>query len=131
MKSLIIIMTAFMLTSASCEKNNEAVIKGNNEEGVIKGKLVYRSCASTVVQVLNTAFYSIAQNEWKQSPSRPTYEHVFAVSNPCSFPNYTEGQEFTFQIITNDPKNADCVVCMMFDNPPTRQNMIRVLNKAN
>ena len=130
MKSLIIILTSCMLMSASCEKNNEAVIKGNNE-GVIKGKLVYRSCASTVVQVSDTAFYSIAQNEWKQSPTRPTYEHVFAVSNPCSFPNYTEGQEFTFQIVSNDPKNADCVVCMMFDNPPTKKNMIRVLNKVN
>ena len=119
MKKLVLILSVvFVLTS--CTKKNE--------QPVIKGKLVYRSCASVVVQVLDPEYYSIGQDNWQQTPSKAAYQNVFAVSNQCSFPgSITVDQEFSFQVINEDPKNKDCVRCALFDNPPQKSHLIRVI----
>ncbi len=117
MKTKLIILVVAIF-GASCEKKDGAVIKG---------KLIYRSCATTVVQVLDPEYFYLTQAEWKQSDTRPTYEHVFNVSNVCSFPAFPEGQEFTFKVIDKDDNG--CAVCMMYDNPPAKQQMIRVVDK--
>lgn len=117
-KWMLIFSAAFLLLS--CAKNSE--------QPVIKGKLIYRSCASVVVQVLDTQYYSVAQNSWRQSESKPEYQNVFSVSNECSFPSsITENQDFNFRIINDDPKNKDCVLCAMFDNPPAKTHLIEVI----
>ena len=95
----------------------------------IKGKLIYRSCASTVVEVLDSKHYSLSVDNWQQSPAKPTYNHVFAVANTCSFGEMKEGQTFTFVLLNNDPKMKDCVVCALYDNPPTKTQIIKVVEK--
>ena len=118
MKHLILIFAASLVLSA-CEKTND--------QPLIKGKLVHRSCASVVVQVLDSTKYFIAQNTWQQDSSKPVYEHVFAVSNQCSFPgSVTVGQEFNFKVVDEDPMQKECVLCALFDNPPKKTNMIKV-----
>jgi hypothetical protein len=117
-----LILLAFILASwSSCEKNE------TSDQGVILGKLVYRSCGTIVVQVTDPEYYSIAQNEWKQAADKPTYEHVFAVENICNFPQMPVGEVFVFKLTDN--KDNTCAVCTLFDNPPTKTNKIEVVDK--
>lgn len=121
MKQLILIFYAFFALAA-CSKNNEYPLT--------KGKLVYRSCATIVVQVLDSTQFSIAQSSWQQDASKPVFEHVFAVSNQCSFPTGVAiGEEISFKVVVSDPSNKDCVRCALFDNPPQKSNMIKVIGR--
>jgi hypothetical protein len=119
MKYSLIILAGILASWSSCEKTVE-------KDGTIRGKLVHRSCASIVVQVLDPEYYGIGQNEWKQSPQKPTYEHVFNVENTCSFPQMNVGDEFTFKL--TDQVDNNCAVCMMWDNPPAKKNRIEVVS---
>ena len=119
MKNTILLLSV-VLSVLGCQKSNE--------QPVIKGKLVYRSCATIAVQVLDTNYYSIAQDTWKNPTSKEDYSHVFAASNQCSFPaSIAVGKDFLFQIITEDPKNKDCVLCALFDDPPQKSQLIKVI----
>jgi hypothetical protein len=120
----VIILLCVTLILLSCKKEGE--------QPIIKGKLVYRSCATIVVQILDSNYYSAAQDTWKESTSKQEYQHVFAVSNQCSFPNSIAiGQEFKFQIVSEDPKNKDCVLCALWDNPPQKSHLIKVISNGN
>jgi hypothetical protein len=122
MKWLILIPVFFLFTYGGCKKEVE--------KNKIRGKLVHQSCASAVVQILDSAFFKLGQAQWQQSPGKPTYEHVFAVGNLCSFPGgITEGSEFTFEIMSKDPSNDNCAVCMLWDNPPSTTQLIKVHKK--
>ena len=118
MKQLIILLTIFGLLS-SCRKSSDTPY--------IKGKLVYRSCATIAVEVLDSNYYNLGQASWQQSNSKPVYEHVFAVANNCSFPgSVTVGQEFLFKVVPFDASMKDCVTCALFDNPPAKTQIIKV-----
>lgn len=119
MKKLILLLSV-VLSLFACKKSNE--------QPFIKGKLIYRSCATVAVQVLDSNYYSIAQDTWKNPTTKEDNAHVFAVSNQCSFPaSIAVGQEFLFQIISEDPKNKECVLCALFDNPPQKTHLIKVI----
>ncbi len=119
MKKLILLLSVVFILLAG---------KKSSEQTIVKGKLVYRSCATIVVQVLDSSYYSITQNTWKDPTSKKDYEHVFAVSNQCSFPDLiTVGQECMFQIIIEDPKSKDCMLCAMYDSPPQKSQLIKVI----
>ena len=118
MKYFIVLFATLALLS-SCKKGNE--------HPAVKGKLVYRSCATIVVQVLDSNHHYLAQESWQQESSKPVFKHVFAVANQCSFPGSIGiGQEFTFRVVNSDPKNKDCVLCALFDNPPQKAHLIKV-----
>jgi hypothetical protein len=118
MKALIIVVIAFQCMFFSCEK------KGHGP--TVRGKLVYRSCATAVVQVLDSTSSPITVTNWQMSPSSPTYNNVFRVENHCTFgkENISVGQEFDFQLTNTG--DASCIVCMLWDNPPTVSHKIVV-----
>lgn len=101
----------------------------------IKGKLIRRSCASIVVQVLD-AGTDLGENGWSKDGAdvngkmarTNVYDHVFAVKNVCDFPaSIKEGDEITFILISDkDIVHKDCAICMMYDNPPAANYAIRV-----
>lgn len=116
-------VTIAIITSifATCRKatDNEAT----------RGKVVHRSCATVVVQVLDSNHHHLGQATWQQSPSKPLFNHVFAVENICEFPGTIgEGDEFSFQIINPNSARKDCAVCMLWDNPPTTKQVVKVLD---
>ena len=98
---------------------------------IIKGKLVYRSCATLVIQVIDAKHFAITQNSWQPENSGKKYKNVFAVSNQCSFPDSIEvGQQVNFQIIPNDPNTKDCMLCSLFDNPPKKSHLVKVVRSG-
>lgn len=92
----------------------------------IRGKVIRITCASTVIQILDAANYSLGVT-WVNGSD--TLEHVAYVSNKCEFPdNLTTGTEFNFKVITESQARNDCAVCMMYDYPPSKGIYLKVVN---
>ena len=100
-----------------------------NTEETIRGKVIHRSCATIAVQVIGNKHTSLGQASWQQADGKPVYKNVFSVGNRCAFPtSLSEGKEFQFTVMKSDPSNDDCMVCEMWDNPPTKVLLVRVKN---
>ena len=94
---------------------------------VVRGKVIYRSCATIAIQVLDKAYLKLGQPNWRQAKSKPVYKHVFAAANTCSFPPMKTGTPFRFKVVKAGAADNDCNTCMLFDNPPAKKLMITVL----
>jgi hypothetical protein len=92
----------------------------------IKAKLIRVTCASKVIQILDSNYFFLGET-WSDTQTPPvTYEHVAKVSNPCEFPeSIAVGSEFFFKIDTS-PRN-DCVVCALWDAPPAKEVAVTVV----
>ncbi len=93
----------------------------------IKAKVIRITCATTVIQILDTAYYNLGET-WTINGTSTTHEHVVVVSNKCEFPaNLSEGNTFYFKPISEAEANNNCAVCMMYDYPPTKSIFIKVV----
>lgn len=115
MKYGMVAVIMLSLFTMSCEKENRAAC--------LKGKVIRVTCASTVIQVLNSE--TIGQDGWVDTfnNSNTSYDNVFTVSNTCKIPQaLMKDDEFWFSI---GPKgDANCVICMMLDYAPSVQYSI-------
>lgn len=120
MRTTILIFTALTLALACAKTNNQPVIKG---------KVVHRSCATVAVAVLDANYYSLGQANWLDQASKQTYHYVFTVANDCTFPAViAEGQEFYFKVVKDDAEGTKCVECALYDYPPEKTQLIKVVN---
>jgi hypothetical protein len=120
MKALLILLIAMNCMFFSCEKSGYGP--------KIKGKVVYTSCATVVIQVLDPLHYQLGQATWQQTSSSPVYNNVFAVENLCLYRagnNIKVGDEVYFQL--TNAGDADCAVCMLWDNPPAVKQRIFIV----
>lgn len=119
MKGLLIAIIAMNFMFFSCEKQSDGPR--------IKGKLVYTSCATAVVQILDANYYNLGQATWQQSSNKPVYTNVFSIMNQCTFnaSGIKEGDEFYFNL-TNSTENG-CGICALWDNPPGVKQKIEVI----
>lgn len=111
----LIIITLF--SNFNCGKEDQV-----SSPTCIKAKLVSSSCASKVVQILDTAYFPLAQATWVPLNSNLQIENVFTVANHCQFNNANQlhvGDTFYFKIETL-PLDSSCVICMMYDAPPQK-----------
>lgn len=90
--------------------------KKKTPENCIRGKIVRITCATTVIEVLNVD--TLGEDNWKDgSVEGKTYNNVFSVANKCDIPaSIKTGDELTFRL--GESGRQDCIVCMMYDNPP-------------
>lgn len=122
-KAIFILMICFGISS--CIPNGG----GGTPTGRIKAQLLRTTCASIVIQIQEPAFYSLGET-WSDifRPSFAPYEHVVSVSNTCEFPStINEGDIFYFEINTNT--NNNCVVCAMYDAPPTKKVAVKNITR--
>ena len=118
-KVIFILMVCFGI--ASCIPTGG----GGTATGKIKAQLLRTTCASIVIQIQDPAYYHLGET-WSDMfrPSFAPYEHSVSVSNTCEFPSsIVEGDVFYFQLDTNNSNN--CVVCAMYDAPPTKQVAVK------
>jgi len=90
----------------------------------LQGKVVRITCATTVVQVTDSEQFG--EDGWSDmmGASGSKYDNVFWVENICRL-NLTLGQSFSFRII--EPKQNECVRCLLWDGPPNIAYAIEVL----
>ena len=92
----------------------------------IKAKLIRVTCASIVIQILDSPYFYLGETWSDSGTPATTYEHAVKVSNPCEFPStIAVGSEFYFRINTHP--RTDCVTCAMWDAPPTKQVAVTVV----
>jgi len=108
---LIFILLALPVMASKCSKH-----KDEKETTHLKGKVIRTSCASVVIQVLNDD--SVGEDGWKDMMNNNVqYDNVFNANNACKLPaGVKAGATIRFKV--NNPKENDCVTCMMFDGPP-------------
>ena len=109
-------------------------VTAQTKTGIVKGRLVYTSCASVVVEILSEEYYYLGQEEWEApNDNSETYQHVFLVKNRCDFlrKNIGLGEEFEFVVEGDNGKNTGCVQCLMYDSPPHARLTIDVVKRKN
>jgi hypothetical protein len=125
MKTVILFMASLLL-AAGCTKDAKTKTSPRGNSDVVQGKVVYRSCATIVVQVLDSAHFGLGQLSWQKSTGDPIYSHVFVVENHCAFPgNINVGDHFTFTVKPS-VQDPDCFVCALWDNPPSKKHSVVV-----
>ena len=110
-------LLVFFALSAAMPALSSTCNKSQKTGEYLQGKVIRISCASYVVQVLNNN--SIGEDGWKdQSNNNAQYDNVFAASNPCKLPaGVKAGAKIKFKL--SPSKANDCIMCMMYDAPPT------------
>lgn len=94
-----------------------------------KGKLAVKGqCGNYTVQLLQGTIDSAHfEATWKDDNTGQTYTNVFAVGNPCAFPDsIKQGDEFYFTF-GGEPQN--CMLCMAYYPKPKKSLTIKVLDK--
>ncbi|WP_207491431.1 hypothetical protein [Aridibaculum aurantiacum] len=95
---------------------------------IVNGTIIHRSCATIAVQVLDETHYNLGQASWQQGSGQPVFEHVFSVANQCSFPAEAKvGEKIKFAVLASDSTAADCMLCELWDNPPKKKQLIKVI----
>lgn len=116
MKKFIFILGLFPVLAFQCQRGTD--------KKCLQGKIIRITCASYVIQVLSTD--TIGDDQWKDSMQgeQKTYDNVFSASNKCKVPaTFKAGDTIYFQL--EDPEPNDCIVCMMYDAPPTARFQVK------
>ena len=125
MRNLLFILMSVVIFSCNKLPSNG---NGNNDGAKIKGKVIRITCASTTIQILDSAFYNLGET-WTMNGTSNTYEHIATVANKCEFPDALhEGDIFNFKIINEADANNNCAVCAMYDYPPSKSVFLKVIN---
>ncbi len=99
----------------------------------IKAKLVYNSCASTVIEILDPNHFSLTESNWAPLHGTQNFNNVCKVSNDCEVltnnPQLKVGDTFYFEMIVTNEQN-NCVRCTLYDAPPQKTLAIKVLSGA-
>ncbi len=100
----------------------------NAGSDAIRGKLIYADCLSVVVQIQDSAFHFLTQQEWKNPKEKMLYKNVFIVRNSRKFLKYNlmEGQNFYFKIVDEIPTHKPCSNCSVCKNQPYARLSIEV-----
>jgi hypothetical protein len=99
-------------------------------EAANKAKLEIKGiCSNYTLRLLEGDLdRSMITANWTDETTNKSYQNVFGLANPCTFPaSIEEGDEFYFVIDSSGKK--DCAVCMAFyPTPPTKLH-IKVVDK--
>ncbi len=119
----LIVILAILLTAACTHPCKEV-----NANKRIKAKIVRITCASTVIQVLDSSYFYLGETWTMKGEPDTTYQHIAKVLNKCDMPdNLKEEEEFYFRIIPKSEANNNCIVCELYDFPPDKGLYIEVV----
>ena len=126
MKLLIILpfISALTISADQCGK------KKNQAEGAFKAKLETKGiCMNYTLRLLEGDIDTSKINvSWTDESTGKSYNNVFGLGSPCTFPkNIEQGDDFYFVIDTS--QKQQCAVCLAFYPSPPRKLSIKVVDK--
>ena len=126
MKLLIILpfISALTISADQCGK------KKNQAGGAFKAKLETKGiCMNYTLRLLEGDIDTSKINiSWTDESTGKSYNNVFGLGSPCTFPKSMEqGDDFYFVIDTS--QKQQCVVCLAFYPTPPRKLSIKVVDK--
>jgi len=128
MKWFFFLSCIFLLT-ISAENCNRKDKKSKEFSEVFKAKLEIKAiCMNYTVRVLDNIDTLNVVSNWTDETTKKSYVNVFALANPCNFPDsIKQGDEFYFVIDTLSTK--PCMVCMAYYPVPGKKLPIKIVNK--
>src|SRR4030095_13279785 len=126
MKLLIILpfISALTIAADQCGK------KKNQAGGALKAKLETKGiCMNYTLRLLEGDIDTSKINvSWTDESTGKSYNNVFGLGSPCTFPkNIEQGDDFYFVIDTS--QKQQCAVCLAFYPSPPRKLSIKVVDK--
>jgi hypothetical protein len=110
---VLLLLTSILISSGGCSKDEESgrpiLQKG------LRGKIIYSSCATTAVQVLNKP----AGDTWTNCHDQQEYQHVLDAMI-VNRNRIAAGEEFDFNIVEEEP----WFICDMLDCKPSTKATI-------
>lgn len=128
MKLLFFLSGIFLLT-ISANKCNKKDKESKIFSEIFRGKLEIKAiCMNYTVSVLDKIDTLNVVANWTDETTKKSYKNVFALANPCNFPDsIKQGDEFYFVIDTLSTK--PCMVCMAYYPTPGKKLPIKIVNK--
>ncbi len=117
---LLIALSTILLSSSDCHSKKTERLKGKLEIAGI--------CSNYTIKVIEgNVDTSLVVANWADETTGKTYNNVFRLGSPCTFPaTIKQGDEFYFTIDT--AKQKDCIVCMAYYPTPPKAIAINVEN---
>lgn len=125
MKLFILLPVLFLLT-VSAEKCGSKP----NKPVTYKAKLETKAlCMNYTLRLLEGNMdTSLVTASWTDEVTGKSYNNVFGLDNPCTFPaGIQQGDEFYFVIDTTRQK--ECAVCLAYYPTPPKKLVIKVVEK--
>jgi hypothetical protein len=138
MKLLFFLSCIFLLTVSAQQCNNKKTARVKNDNIVTdttagiqtyKAKLEIKAICMNYTLRLTQGSLDTSQvvAAWTDETTGKSYQNVFALGNPCTFPPAIElGQEFSF-VIDTSKEQKQCAVCMAYYPTPPKKLFIKVL----
>ena len=126
MKLLLSLPVIFLLT-VSADKCGD---KKKTESNTYKGKLEIKAlCMNYTISLLEGSLdTSLVAASWTDESTGKSYNKVFALGSPCTFPSaIQQGDEFYFRIDSSEKQ--ECAVCMAYYPTPPKKLSIKVVEK--
>jgi hypothetical protein len=116
MKRLSIVILCLVLMVGSCKEEELPV---NN---CIQVKLIAEICGNAILQVVDPAYYGIAEDSWQKS-NGDVLTHVFSTNLACQPTPYpADGSVFFIRLESQMPQTfAACAICsaLLAESPET------------
>lgn len=119
---IISILSTLLLSNSDCHHKKQAVAK-------FKGRLEIKGiCMNYTISVLEGDMdTSKIEAIWTDENTNKSYQNVFGLARPCSFPaSIREKDEFYFVI---DDATQACMVCEAYYPTPKKKLAIKVIDK--
>jgi hypothetical protein len=126
----VLFLAGIFLLTISAEHCNKKDKKEEHFNEVYQGKLEIKAiCMNYTISVLDENIDTLkVLTDWTDETTKKSYKNVFALANPCNFPDsIKQGDEFYFTIDTLSTK--PCMVCMAYYPVPGKKLPIKIVNK--
>ena len=117
-------ISALTISADQCGK------KKSQSGSAFKAKLETKGiCMNYTLRLLEGEIdTSMINASWTDESTGKSYNNVFGLGSPCSFPkNIEQGDDFYFLIDTS--QKQQCVVCLAYYPSPPRKLSIKVVDK--
>jgi len=117
-------ISALTISADQCGK------KKSQLGGAFKAKLETKGiCMNYTLRLLEGEIdTSMINASWTDESTGKSYNNVFGLGSPCSFPkNIEQGDDFYFLIDTS--QKQQCAVCLAYYPSPPRKLSIKVVDK--
>lgn len=142
MRLLVFLSSIFLLTISAQNCNNRSSVKNETmadsavakktdsaQVKIYKAKLEIKAiCMNYTLRLVEGSIdTSLISGNWMDETTHKTYQNVFALGNPCTFPaTIQQGQDFNFVIDTTSAQKQ-CAVCMAYYPTPPKKLFIKVV----
>jgi len=124
MKLFILLSLAGTLLLSSTECSNKKTASSDKYKGKLE---IAGICSNITIRVLEGNIdTSLVVANWTDETTNKSYNNVFKLGNPCTFPKtIKEGDEFYFAIDT--ATEEPCTVCMAYYPTPAKRLSIKIV----